>query len=184
MFDKMNRHFSEWSKRHLSILGKIQIIKTFGLSQYLYSLAVIDFLPTHCKEINKALAKFIWNKNYAGNRAPNRFKNEILFKPVDKGGFGMLELDKVVKGLRIRRVYTILEKNEHPVSQLQIKLGINDFLRKEPVVDIDAPTKMAMVAVAKQPILKLQRKECCDSIPEALFTTFHFLHNLLIVRIS
>ncbi len=39
---KMDRHFTEWSKRGLSLLGKIQIFKTFGLSQYLYSLAVTD----------------------------------------------------------------------------------------------------------------------------------------------
>jgi hypothetical protein len=32
---KMERHFTEWSKRGLSLLGKIQIVKTFGLSQYL-----------------------------------------------------------------------------------------------------------------------------------------------------
>jgi len=59
MFAKMNRHFSDWSKRHLSILGKIQIIKTFGLSQYLYSLAIIDLLPDHrrkCLEGTNSLA--------------------------------------------------------------------------------------------------------------------------------
>jgi len=32
---KMERHFTELSKRGLSLLGKIQIVKTFGLSQYL-----------------------------------------------------------------------------------------------------------------------------------------------------
>ena len=39
---KMDRHFTDWSKRGLSLLGKIQIVKTFGLSQYLYTLAVTD----------------------------------------------------------------------------------------------------------------------------------------------
>jgi len=29
---KMDRHFTEWSRRGLSLLGKIQIVKTFGLS--------------------------------------------------------------------------------------------------------------------------------------------------------
>jgi hypothetical protein len=42
---KMDRHFTEWSKRGLSLLGKIQIVKTFGLSQYLYTLAVMDITP-------------------------------------------------------------------------------------------------------------------------------------------
>jgi len=149
MFDKMTKHFIDWSKRHLSILGKIQIIKTFGLSQYLYSLAIIDFLPEHWKEIRKAIAKFIWNKTYAGNRAPNRFSNDILFKSIDKGGFGMLELEKVVEGLRIKRAFTLLEKDIHPINQLQIKLGLNEFLRKDPVVKIDAPTQTAMTTTAQ-----------------------------------
>ena len=32
MKTKMDRHFTEWSKRGLSLLGKIQIVKTFSLS--------------------------------------------------------------------------------------------------------------------------------------------------------
>jgi hypothetical protein len=31
LIDKMDRHFLQWSKRNLSLLGKIQIYKTFGL---------------------------------------------------------------------------------------------------------------------------------------------------------
>jgi hypothetical protein len=42
---KMDRHFTVWSKRGLSLLGKIQIVKTFGLSQYLYTLAVMEITP-------------------------------------------------------------------------------------------------------------------------------------------
>ena len=30
---KMDRHFTEWMKKGLSLLRKIQIVKTFGLSQ-------------------------------------------------------------------------------------------------------------------------------------------------------
>jgi hypothetical protein len=42
MKTKMDRHYTEWSKIGLSLLGKIQIVKTFGLSQYLYTLAVTE----------------------------------------------------------------------------------------------------------------------------------------------
>jgi hypothetical protein len=45
MVEKMNNHFKNWSKRFLSLFGKVQIVKTFGISQYLYSLAVIDLSP-------------------------------------------------------------------------------------------------------------------------------------------
>lgn len=140
MIQKMHKHFMEWSKRHLSILGKIQIIKTFGLSHYLYSLAVVEFTQAQWKEINMHVAKFIWNKNYVGNRAPNRISNQILFRPIENGGFEMLQLDKVACGLRMRCFSYLLEKDNHPISQLQIKLGGNEFLRSVPIIDIDTPT--------------------------------------------
>ena len=47
MIEKMARHFKEWSRRSLSLLGKIQIIKTFGISQFLYALAVVDIDEPH-----------------------------------------------------------------------------------------------------------------------------------------
>jgi len=149
MFTKMNKHFIDWSKRHLSILGKIQIIKTFGLSQYLYSLAIIDFLPDHWKEIKKAIAKFIWNKHYVGNRAPNRITNLICNKPIEHGGFGMLDLEKVVTGLRLRRVTSLMENDQHPINRLQLRLGTNDFLRRNPMVHIDPPSETMMLAMTQ-----------------------------------
>jgi len=44
LIEKMDRHFLQWSKRGLSLLGKIQIYKTFGLSQYLYHLSIFNHL--------------------------------------------------------------------------------------------------------------------------------------------
>jgi hypothetical protein len=79
MIDKMNKHFADWSKRSLSLLGKMQIIKTFGLSQYLYVLAVVDVMPQHWKQIKNLITKFSWIKNYAGNQAPNRIKNNLMY---------------------------------------------------------------------------------------------------------
>jgi hypothetical protein len=42
LIEKMDKHFVQWSKRNLSLLGKIQIYKTFGLSQYLYHLSIFE----------------------------------------------------------------------------------------------------------------------------------------------
>jgi hypothetical protein len=70
MKPKMDRHFTEWSKRGLSLLGKIQIIKTFGLSQYLYTLAVMDITTEQCKTVNKLIYRVIWNKTHSNNNVP------------------------------------------------------------------------------------------------------------------
>jgi len=149
MSQKMNIHFTDWSKRNLSLLGKIQIIKTFGISQYLYSLAVIDLLPRHWKMINKLIAKFIWNKHYAGNRAPNRFKNDILYTKVKNGGFGMIKLEEVANCIRLRRFSILEETQMHPISQLQQRLGSKDHLQSTCLVDIDPVTTSALTILTK-----------------------------------
>jgi len=69
---KMDKHFTSWSKRGLSLLGKIQIVKTFGLSQYLYTLAVTDINIEQWKTVNKLIYKFIWNKTYSNNNAQTK----------------------------------------------------------------------------------------------------------------
>jgi hypothetical protein len=56
----------------------------------------------------------------------------------------MLQLDKVTSGLRLRRFSYLLEKDNHPINQLQIKLGGNDFLRSFPIIDIDASTTTSL----------------------------------------
>ncbi len=56
---KMEWHFTEWSKRRLSQMGKMQIVKSFGLSQYLYTLAVTDINTEQLKQISKLIYKLI-----------------------------------------------------------------------------------------------------------------------------
>ena len=41
MLDSVKTQLHAWSRRNLSILGKIQIFKTFGLSQILYTLSTV-----------------------------------------------------------------------------------------------------------------------------------------------
>jgi hypothetical protein len=89
---KMKWHFTECSKRGLSQLRKIQIAKSFGLSQYLYTLAVTDINTEQWKTINKLIYKFIWNKIYSNNNAPHPIKDDIMHTYMQLGGFSMVKL--------------------------------------------------------------------------------------------
>jgi hypothetical protein len=150
MTNKMNNHFAQWSRRSLSLLGKVQIIKTFGLSQFLYTLAVVDLLPEHWKQINHLVSKFIWNKNYAGNRAPNRIKNDIIYNDTNHGGFGMVKLDEVTNCIRLRRFAILEEGFDHPVRNLQLCLGSGTHLHvSNPnyrIIDPTTSTASRMIA--------------------------------------
>jgi hypothetical protein len=56
------------------ITGQIQIVKTVGLSQYLYTLAVTDISTEQWQAVNKLIYKFLWKKTYNNNSAPTESK--------------------------------------------------------------------------------------------------------------
>jgi len=144
MLTKMTNHFKDWSYRSLSILGKVQIIKTFGISQFLYALAVLEFLPDQWKSINKLINKFIWNKNFNARNAPHRIKKDILYKQNHKGGFGMVYLSHIATSLKLKRFSALLDVQKHPIAELQIKLGAGEHFRRYPRCDIDDVTTVAL----------------------------------------
>jgi hypothetical protein len=78
MKSKLERHFQEWSKRGLLLIGKTQIVRKFVLSQYLDILAVTDINAEQWKTTNKLIYKFIWCKTYINNNAPHRIKDKII----------------------------------------------------------------------------------------------------------
>jgi hypothetical protein len=136
MKDKMVRHFNNWSRRSLSLLGKIQIIKTFGLSQYLYSLAVIDLEEDHWTEVNKLINKFIWNKHFSPLPAPHRIKNDIIHRKLCNGGFGMIRLRSVNAATRLKRCAKLAEQRIHPVWALQAAFRMDCHLQERPLLNI------------------------------------------------
>lgn len=49
-----------WSRRNLTLIGGIKIIKTLGLSKLIYSTSILG-IPEHlAKRINKLTFNFIW----------------------------------------------------------------------------------------------------------------------------
>jgi hypothetical protein len=154
---KMDRHITEWSKRELSLLGRIQIVKTFGLSEYLYTLAVMDITTEQWKTVNKLIYKFIWNKTYSNNNAPHRIKDETMHTSVEHGGFGMVKLHDLMIASRLRRYMILLDKQMHPISDLQKRLGAGEHLRQLAKLNIDSVTNTSLYILHKTVIKNYMR---------------------------
>ena len=67
---KMDKHFRSWSRRGLTTLGKILILKTFGISQLIYLFQSVVLGDNDYKTINKMLYKFAWNRHYLAAKGP------------------------------------------------------------------------------------------------------------------
>ena len=62
---KMQTQLQIWSGRNLSILGKIQIVKTFGISQILYISNMLPLNTEEIRKVDKIISNFIWNNKPA-----------------------------------------------------------------------------------------------------------------------
>lgn len=85
-----------WSQRDLSILGKINIIKTLALSKLIFICSVMNTPKEFSKEVNKITFDFIWNYK------PAKIKKTTLIKQKRAVGLDMKDsslFDKALKAL-------------------------------------------------------------------------------------
>ena len=142
---KMDRHFQNWSRRSLSLLGKVLIAKTFGLSQAIYLMQSLTLLDTDFKKMNATIYKFIWNRHYQAAKAPERIKRDIMCKGINLGGFGMLDLAQLDCGLKIKAFGRILNSC-HPFLQLlNDKIDITQFFSPKCAVAVEGVLTKGLV---------------------------------------
>jgi len=83
--------------RPLSLLGKILIYKTFGLSQITYVLTVIDLSEAHIKQIDSMFYNYLWGRALGRQTSYSRISRYKLCQPILKGGFGMINASTVIE---------------------------------------------------------------------------------------
>ena len=121
---KMNEQFTAWSYRGLTLLGKILIYKTFWLSQIIYTSRVLRFNEKDNKALRAIIYKFLWNRNYQANKAPDRIKRTHMLASIKKGGFGMVDHEEVIKAMNARQLL-VNKTGQHPIKEMIEKLMIN-----------------------------------------------------------
>ena len=116
IFTSMEGQFKMWKNMYLSIIGKILIYKTFGLSQILF-IAATTLIPLKMeKKINELIYRFIWSSNFEKNKAPDRIKRSILSTPLNKLGFDMLDYKEIVKSIRLKAYVRLMTTELHPLN--------------------------------------------------------------------
>ena len=90
--DRMKQLIKEWSKRDLSIQGKIVVVKTFLVSQFTYVMQSIGLPHDVLQIINTYLYKFIWQKKYSNKKAFEKVKRKIMEADYNEGGLNMINM--------------------------------------------------------------------------------------------
>ena len=67
--EKLTRIIQLWSKRDLSIMGKILIVKCFLVSQLIYVMQSIGLPEKVLIDVNRLFYKFIWQKRFSKQKS-------------------------------------------------------------------------------------------------------------------
>ena len=95
--EKINNTIAAWSKRNLSIVGKICIVKSLLLSQLTYVLQSLCAPESFLKKINTIFFRFIWKKKYSNTKAFEKVKRKIICNTTENGGLNMIDAIDVQK---------------------------------------------------------------------------------------
>ena len=93
--ENIKRITNAWGKRKLSIAGKVCIIKTLLISQFVYirqALVVPDPVLT---QVNRILFRVLWRKKDCNRKAFEKVKRTVVCGALENGGLDMIDLKQM-----------------------------------------------------------------------------------------
>ena len=83
-----------WKWRGLTLLGKIQIVKSFMIPKVLSKASLITVTEDLIKEINSPIYRFVWKGN-------DKIKRAALINDIEDGGLKMLDIQSMILAQRV-----------------------------------------------------------------------------------
>lgn len=96
-----------WTKRDLTPIGKITIIKTLALPKLIHLFSALPDPPKQVlEELNKIFFKFIWGYKV------EKLKRNTIVGNYDEGGLNMVHLASYISYIKLKWVKRYLADNE------------------------------------------------------------------------
>ena len=99
--DNINSVFNRWSKRKLSIYGKVTVIKTYALSKIVFPATVLTVPDSIILKLKNIVYNFLWGKK-------DKIKRSVVKNKMEEGGLNMIDLDFFLTSLKAGWVKKIL----------------------------------------------------------------------------
>ena len=96
-----------WRWRGLTLLGRIQIVKTFAIPKFMYKASLISVSEDLIKDVNKLLYGFIWKGN-------DKIKRTALINDIENGGLKMLDVQSMILSQRVVALKRFIEDYNSP----------------------------------------------------------------------
>lgn len=94
--EEVRRLLLVWSRRHLTPIGKITVLKTFALSKFVYLFSNIPDPPAQFfKDLDKMFFDFLWSKK------GSKVKRSVMCSLPEEGGLRMIDVAGFAASMKI-----------------------------------------------------------------------------------
>ena len=107
---KINKMINAWSKRKLTLPGKITLIKSLMLAKFTHLFLALPNPPGELiKLLERTIYKFLWNNG------PDRISRKTMVKNVRAGGLRMINVRAFITALKVSwlRRFIIYSNNDN-----------------------------------------------------------------------
>ena len=84
--EKVRSTLKYWKTRNLTIYGKIVILKSLIISQFVYVSSILPYPKKIIPQLNRLIYNFLWNSRR------EKVKRSVLLNPIEKGGLSMVDI--------------------------------------------------------------------------------------------
>jgi hypothetical protein len=117
--EKLDINLKRWKNRNLTFEGKSLIIKTFGLSQLIYNLQVVEIRELCIKKVERINFGYVWiGSRSEKERGIDRIKRAIFKNEYVNGGLKMTDVDCLNRALKLRQCIRA-NSVDHPIRIIQ-----------------------------------------------------------------
>ena len=104
---KTDNLLKQWSKRKLTLPGRVTIIKSLALAKYIHLFLALPNPPGELvKKLERLFYKFLWHFG------PDRIKRSIIIKDLTAGGLRMINVNIFIKALKISWLRRIVKHSD------------------------------------------------------------------------
>lgn len=104
----VNRMISQWEKRNLSIMGKVCVIKTFLIPQFVYFMQAFIIPENVLIELNRTFFRFLWKRKHNNKKAFEKVKRVVMCNDTELGGIKMIDVRQMQTSFLLQWVTKLL----------------------------------------------------------------------------
>jgi len=121
--DEITNIIKTWRSRHLTVYGKVLIIKSLLVSKLLHLFTALpNPNESFVKQLNTELYRFLWNGKI------DRISRKSATLPCSLGGIGMLDIDSMIASLKTTWVRRYILSQNTWSALFDLKIGDGSFL--------------------------------------------------------